>query len=177
MPERYIPGYFGFDYTAGFPVYSEAITVASGTTTGTFTFSSAINDLGYEVTFKITTANGVTAVTETSRSTTSVGFTVSPAPSGDAVITCTVSTIPADLKHAIGLKAALLPLDVAGDLIVGAGIASTSIGADGLHQSVNSTSSATNSGYGARVLQFERELKALLPALRAKYKMMGFGAV
>jgi hypothetical protein len=38
-------------------------------------------------------------------------------------------------------------------------------------------SSATNAGYGARVLQFERELKSLLPALRAKYKAINMGAI
>ena len=95
----------------------------------------------------------------------------------DQVISYTVSTLPADIKQAIGYKAALLPLDVAGDLIAGAGVASISVGVDGMHQSINTTSSSTNAGLGARVLQYERELKALMPALKAKYKMMNVGVL
>ena len=87
------------------------------------------------------------------------------------------AAIPADIKHAIGLKSAMLPLDIAGGLLVGAGIAMTSTSMDGLSQSVNTTSSATNSGFGARVLQYEREMKALLPALRAKYGPLNFGCI
>lgn len=47
----------------------------------------------------------------------------------------------------------------------------------GLAQGVIVHNSATNAGYGARVLQFERELKAMLPALRAKYRMMNIGVI
>ena len=67
-------------------------------------------------------------------------------------------------------------LNIAGDLIAGAGIATQSISIDGLSQSVGTTSSATNSGYGARVIQFNKELKELMTTLRAKYKIIGFGA-
>jgi hypothetical protein len=80
------------------------------------------------------------------------------------------TSLPKDLIHAIALKAALLPLDVAGDLIAGAGIANKSISVDGLSQTIGTTASATNAGYGSRILQYERELKALLPQLRKRYR-------
>jgi hypothetical protein len=78
--------------------------------------------------------------------------------------------LPMDLRELIGKKATFGPLNVAGDLLGGAGIASQSIGIDGLSQSFNTTSSATNAGYGARLLQYERELKEQMPLMRRYYK-------
>lgn len=78
--------------------------------------------------------------------------------------------VPRDIKHAIGMIAAMGPLNIAGDLIVGAGIASQSISIDGLSQSVATTSSATNAGYGARMISYGKELKDLLPKLRSYYR-------
>jgi hypothetical protein len=69
----------------------------------------------------------------------------------------------------IGMKAAMGPLNVAGDLIAGAGIASKSIGLDGLSQSISTTASATNAGYGARILQYNKEIKERLSALKTFY--------
>ena len=80
-----------------------------------------------------------------------------------------LDTFPANVKHAIGMVSSYGPLNVAGDLIAGAGIASTSIGIDGLSQSVSTTASATNSGYGARILMYRGELKDLLPTLIKYY--------
>ena len=77
--------------------------------------------------------------------------------------------VPADIRHAIGMIASYGPLNIAGDLLGGAGIASQSISLDGLSQSFNTTSSATNAGYGARILQYTKELKDMLPQLRRKY--------
>lgn len=59
--------------------------------------------------------------------------------------------VPEDLLNAIGMLAAVNVFHIMGDLILGAGIASQSIGIDGLSQSISTTSSATNAGYGARI--------------------------
>lgn len=80
-----------------------------------------------------------------------------------------VGEMPADIQHAIAMHAAIGVLNIAGDLIVGAGIASVSIGVPGLNQSVNTTSSSTNSGYGARIVEYRKELKEMLPNLRRYY--------
>jgi len=58
---------------------------------------------------------------------------------------------PNDLLNFIGMLAAINLFHIMGDLILGAGIASQSIGIDGLSQSISTTSSATNAGYGARI--------------------------
>jgi hypothetical protein len=77
---------------------------------------------------------------------------------------------PPDILEVIGMKAALGPLNIAGDLIAGAGIANTSISLDGLSQSIGTTSSATNAGYGARVIQYLKQIDKALGALRIAYR-------
>jgi hypothetical protein len=77
--------------------------------------------------------------------------------------------IPYDIQHLLGMFAARFALNTAGDLIAGAGVASFSIGVDGIHNSLSTTSSATNAGYGARILQYEKEMKDLIPLLRRRY--------
>lgn len=78
------------------------------------------------------------------------------------------------LKEIVGMKAAMGPLNIAGDLIAGAGIASKSISIDGLSQSIGTTSSATNAGYGARILQYNKEIEARLKNLRNYYTGISF---
>jgi hypothetical protein len=78
--------------------------------------------------------------------------------------------MPFDLKDAIGKEAAAGPLNIGGDLLLGAGIASSSLSLDGLSQSTNTTSSATNAGYGARLIQYEKELKSLYKILIPYYR-------
>lgn len=78
--------------------------------------------------------------------------------------------LPEDIKYLVALLASYLPLNTAGDLIAGAGIASMSTSMDGISESIGTTSSATNSGYGARIIQNEKSLKMLLPLARAKYR-------
>jgi len=78
--------------------------------------------------------------------------------------------VPQEIRDTVAKLAAFAPLNVAGDLIVGAGIASKSISIDGLSQSINTTSSATNAGYGARLTQYEKELKRTIPVLEKYYK-------
>ena len=77
--------------------------------------------------------------------------------------------IPFNLKEIVGMKAAMGPLNIAGDLIAGAGIASKSISLDGLSQSISTTASATNAGYGARILQYNKEIESRMENLRSFY--------
>lgn len=83
-------------------------------------------------------------------------------------------TVPPSLIEIIGMKAALGPLNIAGDLIAGAGIASRSISMDGLSQSVGTTSSATNAGYGARIIQYTKEIDSRIAAARTHYLGLQF---
>lgn len=63
------------------------------------------------------------------------------------------SDVPAIIRMLVGLYAAHPVLITAGDLILGAGIASISTSIDGMSESLGSTSSATNSGYGSRIIE------------------------
>jgi len=74
------------------------------------------------------------------------------------------------IKDCVGKMASFGPFNIAGDLIVGAGIASKSIGIDGLSQSISTTSSATNAGFGARLVQYQKELREVIPELKRYFK-------
>ncbi len=77
--------------------------------------------------------------------------------------------IPPDLKHIIAMWASIGVLNIAGDLIAGAGIATKSVSIPGLSQNIGTTASATNSGYGARIIEYQKEIKEMLPNLRRFY--------
>lgn len=66
--------------------------------------------------------------------------------------------IPSALNAAIGLVASVFTLNVLGDLIIGAGIAGTSLSLDGLSQSIQTTASAENHGFSGLVKDYNRQL-------------------
>jgi len=79
-------------------------------------------------------------------------------------------TVPKDLLEIIGKLAAIKLFHILGDLILGAGIASTSLGIDALSQSISTTSSATNAGYGARIIGYVEDIKRSLEKVKNTYK-------
>jgi hypothetical protein len=81
--------------------------------------------------------------------------------------------VPYDIRQLVGWKASIPIFDVAGDLIAGAGIANFSLSVDSLSQTVGTTSSATNSGYGARILSYQKQIKEQLPIVKNFYKGAG----
>lgn len=80
-----------------------------------------------------------------------------------------LDALPLDLFNVIGKLASIQALAIAGDLILGAGIASQSLSVDGLSQSISSTASATSSGYNSRILEYEREIKQARERLNLIY--------
>lgn len=80
-----------------------------------------------------------------------------------------VGKVPGDILDVIGMQASLGILDIAGDLLGGAGIASKSLSLDGLSESISTTSSPENSGYGARVRQYTKQIDARMATLRTSY--------
>ena len=68
------------------------------------------------------------------------------------------------------MKSAINPLDVAGDLIIGAGISDLHVSVDGLSQSIGTTASAMYGGYSARIQSFQKQYKTLMNTLRSKYR-------
>ncbi len=173
-PVSYMPGYFAFDYDVGFPIYSGTTAAVTNGETIEVTLDSPWIDPKYDITLTIRDSAGAVAAGSarvTLRSNSGFSFVVSGlASSPPYTVDWVVDTVPASMRRVIGLVASMLPLDVAGDLILGAGIATLSTSVDGLSQSIGTTSSATNAGYGARVKQFERELKSLMEPLKNKYR-------
>ncbi len=82
---------------------------------------------------------------------------------------------PSDLIGLGGKYASCYQLNVAGDLIAGAGIASRSASIDGVSTSVGTTSSATNSGYGSRIIQYRKDIDKELPLIKRRYHGMPLG--
>ena len=80
-----------------------------------------------------------------------------------------IENLPMDLINIVGMTASFGPLGIAGDLILGAGIASQSLSVDGLSQSIGSTASATNSGYGARIILYQNQIKESVKRLKLVY--------
>lgn len=65
--------------------------------------------------------------------------------------------VPDDVRNIVAKLAAIDVLGVAGEALL-AGIASQSIGMDGLSQSFSTTASAENTTYGAHVTQYKKEV-------------------
>lgn len=78
--------------------------------------------------------------------------------------------IPMELVDFIGKLASIPIFMILGDLILGAGIANQSISIDNLSQSIGTTSSATNSGYGARIVEIRKDLVEKRKDLKDQYR-------
>lgn len=97
------------------------------------------------------------------------GFTPGSEPASVSHPDPELDRLPTDLKELVGKVASFGPLNIAGDLLGGAGIASQSISLDGLSQNFNTTSSSTSAGFGARLIQYRQEIKDWIPTLRRRY--------
>jgi hypothetical protein len=78
--------------------------------------------------------------------------------------------VPFEIVDLVAKVAALGPLNVAGDLVVGAGIAAKQLSIDGIMSRIESTQSAMYAGYSARIMEYWREINATVPFLRQYYK-------
>lgn len=79
------------------------------------------------------------------------------------------SRVPAELRELIGLIVAIKVMSIYGDGRA-AGVASFSISAGVLHESVSTTQSATSAMYGARILQLEKQLKEWYERHSSRYR-------
>jgi len=172
-PYKFVPSYFSVDYQAGFFFQEGVATIPEGDTEVEIELTAPTNgDRLYVQLTVLDDAGGAGARVRESGSE-SFKISVRTAPDdGDMTISYVAHTVDPLILKAVGMIAAITPLDIAGDLIAGAGIAQFSIGVDGLSQSVATTSSATNAGYGARIKSFQEQLKSTMSSLRAKYRMI-----
>jgi hypothetical protein len=82
--------------------------------------------------------------------------------------------LPFDLVDLVGKYAAIRLFHIGGDLILGSGIASLSLGIDSISQSVSTTSSATNAGYGSRIIGYLKDIESHSKKLKQFYKSINF---
>lgn len=178
-----VPAYFKFDYESGFNFIEGEITIPQNQTE---LLNIAIGETLVDrpnITFEVVddgNGNLAGAVPPTIQAfdigDDSFSVEISAAGLvGDVVLKYKLHTVPDALIKAILYMSAMLPLDTAGDLIVGAGIAAFRLGVDGLSQEINTTSSATNSGYGARMISYRTQLKAAVQSLKSKYTSTKLG--
>jgi hypothetical protein len=88
-----------------------------------------------------------------------------------------LGSLPYDLRDMLGKRAAFGPLMLAGDAIMGQGIASSSLSIDGLSQSISTRASSQGGVYAARMKQYAQELKEGIAAARRTYKGIQITAV
>ena len=77
---------------------------------------------------------------------------------------------PQDILNIVGMLASINVLNVIGDSIVGVGVSSSSIGIDGLSQSISTTNSSGNSVFGARIKSYTEQIKNTLLRIENTYK-------
>jgi len=171
--QEYMPGFFRFDYDAGMALFDGRQNVTPATTWPIqVDLPYALDESNYELTFIVTAADDDTDRTiefGTVRRTQSY-FTFEPdrdMQGTTMTVRWILSSLGADMKGYIGKYASTLVAAVAGDLLGGQGIASSSQSQDNVSQVVATTSSPENHGYSARVRQFERELKREREILRS----------
>ncbi len=80
-----------------------------------------------------------------------------------------VDAIPYDIKHLVGMMASLGIMNVAGDLVGGSGLQGWSTSIPGLSQNITTTNSSTNAGFGARIIEYMKEIKMMLPVVKDYY--------
>lgn len=174
-----VPNWYHVDYTAGFPCLSATVTLSEGETELVWEFPQELHsDFTPEV-FSITYTDpdqeGSIVTSEISNGAVTFA-TATGAAVEDVEFRFLIHTFPKLVIDLILRRAAQVALATAGDLILGAGIAGFSRSMDGLIEAVQSTSSPTNSGYGARLLQFEREATQMEGMLRAQFRGMNLFA-
>lgn len=91
--------------------------------------------------------------------------------------TAGLSDVPDDMVEYIMKRASVGILQVWGDLIIGAGIANQTISIDGLSQSIGTTQSPEFSGAGARIKNYQDDMKILEQRLKDTYLGINFGVI
>lgn len=180
---RYVPAYFNLKYRAGFNFIERTVTIPQGQTSITIdvgetlidrpNFIFTVDQTGFLDATKTHIVRGYGGYRGSE-----VEIRLNEAPdNADAIITVKIHTVPELVIKCVALLAAILPLDIAGDLIIGAGLARFKVSVDALQQEIDTTSSATNAGYGARILSYKNTLKAYIRALKSDYMAPKIGVI
>ena len=84
--------------------------------------------------------------------------------------------IPSDLRQAIGKMIAISLLNVIGDGLM-AGFSSSSLSMDGVSESFSSTQSATSAMYGARIMEYRKEMEDYINQNKFKFGFFRVGSL
>lgn len=84
------------------------------------------------------------------------------------------SEVPGDIQDFVGKLAAIETLAILGDLIMGSGLSSVSLGLDGLSQSISSNKGGGRGAFSGRIEQYAKELETRQKFLRDRYKGLTF---
>jgi hypothetical protein len=82
--------------------------------------------------------------------------------------------VPDDLRNIIKKLAAVVLMNIYGDGKLAA-IASRSVNLNSVSESINTTLSATSATFGARIIQYQKEIKSWMSQNRSKYSRTIFG--
>jgi hypothetical protein len=105
-------------------------------------------------------------------------FGLSQVPNYWKLTYCTgFDNIPPEIADVVGKWATIEIMAILGDIVLGPGIAAQQISYDGLMESIQTTQSAENSAYSARIRQYLRTLRDELKQLQDFYKGMTFTAI
>lgn len=85
--------------------------------------------------------------------------------------------IPKDILNYIGKIAAINLFVILQDIIFGVGIASKSLSADGVSESIGTTSSAMYGLFSARINEYKKDMEVARLKLRARYTSISFGVL
>lgn len=178
----FAPGFFNLDYIAGFRVFEGTVTFGIGETSKVVTFAADENfqTSNYSSVFELVNPNVADASivpVAHQRKAAEMSVLLSRAPVAPLTVRWYVSDIPDDMRHLIGLRAAIHPLTIAGDLVLGAGVASRSVGLDGLSQSITTTKSGAMGGaFAARIKAYKEEDERIFNAIKGRYRRMNITA-
>lgn len=171
-----MPGWFVWDYTAGFRTFTGTATIAANASSAVVTFAVDENfvDSNYYLEYALVNPNAQDAdiVIQSGFPKTVSGMTLraARAPANNLTVRWWATEIPDALRQLIGVRAALLPLQVAGDMILGAGVRSRSVAMDGLSEGL------TREGFVNRLALLQRQEEGYLAAVRGAYRGFDFGS-
>lgn len=77
--------------------------------------------------------------------------------------------IPVIINEMIGMQAAIRLFEILGDIAIGSGIASETVGLDGANVSRNTTASATFSAFSARTESYKKQMEDYIKTVKQYY--------
>ena len=84
--------------------------------------------------------------------------------------------VPDDIRYIVRLLAACTLMNIYGDGKFAA-IASRSVSLNSVHESIGTTLSATSAAFGARLIEYRKEIKGWFDQNRAKYSRTIIGTL